>query len=146
MDIRTTEQVTETLLSLGFDAEQIEGGVACKIGSAKDPFLCLMNIDGQILNIVCQVGKLGDFDEDDVPLITYNALNANSRIRPFAFEIIDSRDDPTLTDPKDFELVLADSMPIGDLSEEELEQAMQSLRTALRGLGEVIRIGEEVAA
>jgi hypothetical protein len=140
MNIRTLDQVADALVSFGYEAETVEGGVICKVGASKDPFMCLINNVDQQLNIVCKVATLGDFEEGDVPLITYNALNANSRIRPFAFEIIDGRDDPTLIEPKDFMLVLADSMPIGDLSDDELEKSMQSLRTALHTLGQVIRV------
>jgi len=143
MNISTLSEVKEVLENAGYEVLEVTGAIAAKING----FVATITIDNEEVNVQCEVATLGSFEEEDLPMITYNALNANSRIRPFAFEIIDTRDDPQLSDPKNFILNLADSMPVGDLSPEELESTMQKLNLAINECKYVLKsvLGEFVA-
>lgn len=83
------------------------------------------------LLITCNIAKLGDFKEEDLPKLAFNCLDANTLTSPYAFALITSADDPRLTDPKDFLLVLTNEVPLEDLSAGELREALDTLHTAL---------------
>ena len=137
---KTIEVVIEMLQNLGFDAEvNGESGIV-KIGDASDPFVVVLTVSNDHLNITCQVATQGEFDEEQLALVFYNALCENSRIRPFAFEIIDSRDDPSLIDPREFPIILGDSIAVEDLSEKEVEFTMQRLIVAISSCREVLAV------
>ena len=68
-------------------------------------------------------------------------LDINTQIRPYAFATITASDNPDLDDPDSWPIVLTDSLPIGDLSDEELTTSIDSLWSALVAGAEVLRIG-----
>jgi hypothetical protein len=97
--------------------------------------------DSNEVVINCQVAKLGDLNEDDIPTVQFGLLDANTRISPFAFGIISGSDNPEINDAAQFPIVLTDSIPLGDLSTGELNAAMDSLLVAIESAGEVLRLG-----
>ena len=98
-------------------------------------------IEGDHLSITTQVCTLGELREENLAVFAMAALDANSRISPFAFSLITERDDPTIQDTSQFVVTLVDHIPLGDFEKPELESAMQSLITALVGSREILEAG-----
>ena len=110
-------------------------------------FPAVMTIDDNQLQITCQLATLGEIREDNAFEFAFAALDANSRITPFAISLITDRDDPSIADPSEYVITLVDSVALGDFEQSELESAMQSLLTAIVGCKEVLEIGcKEVPA
>ncbi len=136
------EQVAQGLASLGYEAELQEGSIFAKIGGTEKPFTALLTKDerGELV-ITCQLAKLGDLREEDLPKVFLAALDANTKTRPYALAIISDADDATLDKEEEWPLVLTDSVPLGDLSSEELKAAMDNLLSALITSRDVLEAG-----
>ena len=80
-------EVARDLESFGYEVDLQDEAVHTKVGGEQNPFTVLLTIDKarNALVITCQLAKLGDIGEDSVPAFTIAALDANSRINPFAF-------------------------------------------------------------
>jgi len=140
--ISNLHQVAEALEDLGYDVKFTEEAVHIAIGGMDNPFVAVLTINNENeLVITCQLAKLGDLREDEVPAVQFSLLDTNTRIRPYAFGIISASDEPEYNDAADYPIVLTDSLPIGDLSLEELSASMDSLLLALESSGEALRLG-----
>lgn len=138
MDVlNTVDQIQEALENLGYETKTHNGSIHTVVGK----FPAVLTIDENVLTISCRMASLGDFQEDKVPELLFACLDANSRIKPFAWEIITASDHPDLDDPAEFPLNFSDSVPLGDLSFEELNKAMESLWRAVADSTEVLHIG-----
>lgn len=136
--LNTLPEIEEELGKLAYECDLIDNAIVTSIGS----FAVVLTIDDDgSLTITCQIMELGQVREDKLTQFAYAALDANSRISPYAFSLITVADDPDLTDEKDFLVVLTDKIPLGDLSECELRSAMQSLQTAILGSRDVLEAG-----
>ncbi len=136
------EQVFEILENQGYEVNLYEDSVHTVVGGSRSPFVAVLTIKGeQELCITCQVAKLGDLNEELLPEVQFSLLDLNTQIRPFAFGVVTSADDPEINRSEDFPIVLIDSMPLGDLSSGELLAAMDSLLVALDASGEAIKLG-----
>lgn len=144
-NIENLEQTAEELLGLGYNVIHNEEAVHVAVGGTETPFTAVLTInDSNDVVINCQVAKLGDLNEDDIPTVQFALLDANTRIRPYAFGIISGSDNPEMDDAAQFPIVLTDSIPLGDLSTGELNSAMDSLLVAVESADEVLRIGLKV--
>ena len=140
--IENLDQAAEALIGLGYNVIHNEEAVHIAVGGTNTPFTAVLTInDRNEVVINCQVAKLGDLNEDDIPTVQFALLDANTRIRPFAFGIISGSDNPEINDAAQFPIVLTDSIPLGDLSTGELNAAMDSLLVAIESAGEVLRLG-----
>jgi hypothetical protein len=127
------------LEKLGYVAEQDELAIVVRLDGG---FAATLTINGQSeLVITCQVATLGELREENLLTFFAAALDANSRIAPFAFSLITERDDSTIASERQYVVTLVDTVPLGDFEEQELEAAMQSLVTALVGSREVLEAG-----
>ena len=144
-NINTLEQVADILETLGYEVELHAHSVLTKIGGSENPFFAVLTIAeaSKELIITCQLATLGDINENEDGLLkfTISALDVNTSIRPFAFAIISDTDDSALDNEQQWPIVLTDSLPLGDLSERELEAGMRSLLAALAASSDVLRIG-----
>ena len=142
-NITNLTQVAEVLESAGYEAICDDDAVHTKVGGLQNPFTAVLtiNLDRNVLVITCQLAKLGDFPEDNISTFAVAALDANSRISPFAFATLTASDNPELDEPEQWPVVLTDSLPLGDLSGEELESAMNSLWSALAETRDVLEAG-----
>lgn len=114
----------------------------CGDGRGRIPAV-LMIEDGR-LSITAQICTLGELLEENLVLFAMAALDANSRISPFAFSLITERDDESITDSSDYVVILIDHIPISGeavFGQSELESAMQSLINAIAGSREVVQAG-----
>lgn len=140
--IGTLAEVTDALEALGYEAETQGGSIFVKIGGSKNPFTAVVIINKKNeLVITCQLATLGAFKDEAIPRVAMAALDANTRIRPYAYGIITDADTPELQNEEEWVLVLTDSIPLGDLSTGELAAAMNSLLEALISSRDVLEVG-----
>ncbi len=134
--------VAEALEELGYAVNSNEDAVHVAIGGTEKPFVAVLTISerGELV-VTSQIATLGDLNEDDIPTVQFGLLDANTRVRPFAFAIITSADNPDIADAADFPIVVTDSLPIGDLCKAELAAEMDGLLFALNSSGEALRSG-----
>jgi hypothetical protein len=113
------------------------------VGGTTDPFTAVITpaVEDASLVINCQLARMGDFPEGNTGSFMLAALDANSRIRPYAFAVLTDSDDPSLDDPADWPVVLTNRIPLGDLSEGEVVVAMGNLWEAVLGSKSVLEIG-----
>ncbi|MCH2205696.1 MAG: hypothetical protein MK132_07485 [Lentisphaerales bacterium] len=137
--IKSVEQIAEVLGNNGYETQINENAVFTKIGGSSQPYTAVLELSETQLTISCELAKLGDFEEDRVPELFAAALSANTVIDPFAFAIIDEADDDSITSPEEYSFILIDTVPVGDLSEEELSYSMDSLWKALTESASVLR-------
>ena len=142
-NITNLTQVAEALELAGYEAACHEDAVYTKVGGTQSPFTAVLtiNLDRNALVITCQLAKLGDVPEENISAFAVAALDANSRISPFAFATLTASDNPELDQPQQWPVVLTDSIPLGDLSGGELEAAMNSLWSALAESRDVLEAG-----
>ena len=129
--LNTKEQIAEALEAWGYEILISEKSVITKVGGVEKPYTAVLYLDNDKLNISCELNKLGDFSDEQLPILALNALSGNTVVDPFAFALIDSTDDSTLENAEDYLLILTDTIPLGHLSEKELEFTMDALWTAL---------------
>ncbi len=141
--VNTLENAVDALVENGFDAKRQDGFVSVNIGGPDRPFTAVLRFSGDTrqLLINCQLGVIGDFAEDQLAALALAALDMNTFIQPYAFAIISDTDDTELDDETQWPLVLTDSMPVGDLSTEELVANMDTLIQALISSRSVLEIG-----
>ena len=141
--IRGLGDAAELLESSGYEVEFVDGTIRLKVGGMDEPFLAVITADdaGSQLAISCQLAKWGDIAEDRLLDFAVACLDANTRIRPFAFATITASDEPGLDDDDEWPIVLTNSVPLGDLSPDELQAAMDSLWAALASSRDALRVG-----
>jgi hypothetical protein len=134
--------VAEALEDLGYAVRSNDDAVHVAVGGTKKPFVAVLTISesGELV-ITSQVATLGDLIEDDIPAVQFGLLDANTRVRPFAFGVITSTDNPEIADAADFPVIVTDSLPLGDLCRDELAAEMDGLLLALNSSDEALRIG-----
>lgn len=136
------EEISEVLENHGYDVKLHEDAIYTVVGGMRSPFVAVLTIkDGKELIITCQVARLGDLKEETLPQVQFTLLDLNTQIRPFAFGIITAADDPHIDKAEDYPIVLIDSLPLGDLSSDEITATMDSLLVALDASGEAIKLG-----
>ena len=74
---------------------------------------------------------MGDIKEEEIPNVLFTLLDYNTMVRPYAFAVISATEDPELDDEAKWPIVLTDSLPLGDLSDQELIASVESLWSAL---------------
>lgn len=141
--IDNLDAVADALEAGGYEVQQLEGSVSTAVGGADAPFVAVLTINEERNELVinCQVATLGDIPDKNVAEFAIACLDANSRIRPFAFATLTATDNPALDNPDKWPIVLTDSVPLGDLSDTELQAAMDNLWAALVSGADVLRIG-----
>jgi len=140
--IDTIEQVVEALEQLAFRVER-QNGVSASISldQGERSFVVNFSIDdeGKVLKTTCRFAPLGDLVEDienesELIVVLYSLLDLNTEILTFA-AAVDGENDSESTP-----VVLTDSVPLGDLSTEEFESNVASLREALAAVSARIEI------
>ena len=141
--IQSLDQVAEALDAGGYEVEMGDETVHLKVGGMDRPFVAVVTVNepGTELAISCQLARWGDIPEKHLLQFAVACLDANTRIRPFAFATITASDRPDLDDPDEWPIVITNSVPLGDLSREELHAAMDSLWSALASGLSVLHIG-----
>lgn len=144
MSIQTLEQVAEVLELQGYNVRCLpEEAVMLDVGGAEKPFAAVItkSEDGAKFVVTCQLAELGDIDEALSGQFMLAALDANTQLCPYALAIISDADQPELENEDKWPIVLTSSMPIGDLSSEELTVSIDELWQALTIAGPVLKLG-----
>ncbi len=132
--IHSLSEMADLLEDSGFHVAHGDQFLAVKVPhSGHEPKNALLTID-EIRNkliISCRVARYGEIKADRLSAFQAALLDANTRIDPFAFATITDQDDPDIESSDDWVVVLIESMPMGDLSPEELNTAMADLAHAL---------------
>ena len=135
--MQTLSQINEALLALGYETELGETHIAVKVHS----FAAVLSInESNQLEISCQVAKVSELNEGKLAAAAFAALDANTRIAPYAFGIFTADEDGEGGVEEDV-IVLIDSVPLGDFQKSELESSMDSLVKALLNGREVLKTG-----
>ncbi|HIC35281.1 MAG TPA: hypothetical protein EYO78_10765 [Gammaproteobacteria bacterium] len=144
--INNLPQIQEVTERLGYEASLADDALIVKIGK----FPAILTIDGGRLSINCKVARAGDIPEANQADFATAALDANTRLSPYALAMITDIDDPSSEGQEDdWPIVLTDTIPLGDFEECELKSALSDLQAALVGSKEVLQIafaGSEPAA
>lgn len=134
-NIKILADVEKVLAEHGYNPTLNESSVTLPIGAEGSPFPCIILIDETNLTISCEIGTWGNLQERVSPKMRdefYLAmLDLNTQTLPYAFAVltdIDGEDEDKSTWP----VVLIDSMPVGDISENELLESLRSLLAALQ--------------
>lgn len=139
--VSTLAEMAEVLEDGGYRVAAGEEFLAVKVPHGlKEPLHALLTIDEirQKLVISCKVARYGEIPEAKLPAFQAALLDANTRIDPFAFATITDQDDPDLSSPADWVVVLIESLRLGDLSPEELTTAMEDLATTMPVVDELL--------
>lgn len=134
-NINTTEDIQNALTLLGYESTQLNESVAVKVGS----FTALLTIAEDNLRISCRIATMSQINPDKEGEFYVGMLDANSRIVPYAYALLTSEDG--LDENSDDIIVLTDSVPLGDFSQDELACSLTSLRSAILESASVIRVG-----
>ncbi len=132
-NISSLEQIEEILESAGYETIRTTDGVVMKIGGKSVPFTSVFTIDEKQNQVIinCQIAMMGDIKEEEIPNVLFTLLDYNTMIRPYAFAIISAIEDSGLDDEEKWPIVLTDSLPLGDLSSDEIIASVESLWSAL---------------
>jgi len=126
--LNTIQEIGEAVENLGFDVGLENEVLTVAMNVEDQAFPVIMEIEHGKLVVRNQFCLLGDIAEDDLPSAAMTALLMNAEIHPYAFCVVDAGGDGV--DPTD-PVILIDSIPVGDLSEGEVEKSLDSLRQAL---------------
>lgn len=129
------QTVADALESAGYPVK-IETGAVYTAAADK---AVVFSFGADKVDVTCQVATIGEVENDGAFAIS--AMATNRFTRPFAFELVADGDDDATNDP----IVLADSMPLGDLSGTEVLAEMKALETALTFVPQVFAAGKAVA-
>jgi hypothetical protein len=139
--IQSLDEMAAVLEDSGYHVAEGDQFLAVKVPNpGREPKNALLTID-EIRNkliISCRVVRYGDIQEERLAAFQAALLDANTRIDPFAFATITDQDDPDIGDEANWVVVLIASMPLGDLSPDELNTAMADLAHALPIAEEVL--------
>ncbi len=130
MAIETIPQMAEALEQLGYEVKTDDVSVMTKVGGEEKPFPAVITLnDVDEFVITCRMAKLGAVKELEKFLVT--ALDANTRILPYAIGLLTASDNAELDDEEEWPVVIVNSIPKCDLSLSEVESAMDSLLRAI---------------
>lgn len=134
--ISTLAEAQQALQQLGYHAKLTDDSVLTGVslteddGSSRD-FVMLITLENGSLEFNCQICTIGyleqDHDEKALAALAWVFLALNAEIQPWGIALINPDGELDSSDT----VVLTDSIPIGDLSIEELESAMTTLLRAL---------------
>lgn len=133
-DIKSIVDVERILAEQGYKVQMNENSVTISVGSDAAPFPCLILMDETDLTVVCEVMTYGQLMERIAPDMREDfymtLLDMNSQTKPYSFSILSDIDGEG--DERDqWPLVLINSIPVGDISQDELLAAMRGLSAAL---------------
>ena len=133
-DIKTLEDVEHILSEQGYKPQLNENNVIVPVGSEVAPFPCVLLMDDTNLTINCEIstwGKMTSRISDEMKEDFFlSLLDMNSQTLPYAFSVLTDIDGEG-DNRESWPVVLIDSMPVGDISAEELLTSMRSLSAAM---------------
>lgn len=131
MKLKSLNSIASTLEGAGYSTTRDENAIFVEMAHDGQIYPAVLQLQDDALHVTCQLGKLSDFEQDQLSLVTLNALAANVEMLPYAFAIIKPGGEADLSAVEDSPLVLINSVPVADLSEDELLWDLQKLQSAL---------------
>ena len=131
MKLKSLTSIAHTLKEAGYATTKGDDAVFVELRHEDQVRAAVLEIEDGALHVTCQLAKLSDFDQDQLSLVAVNALAANVEMLPYAFAIIKPAEDADADAVSESPLVLINSVPIEDLSEDELLWDIQRLQSAL---------------
>jgi hypothetical protein len=131
MKLKSLNSIASTLEEAGYSTTRDESAIFVEIAHDGQIYPAVLQLQDDALHVTCQLGKLSDFEPDQLSLVTINALAANVEMLPYAFAIIKPDSGADVSAVEDSPLVLINSVPVADLSEDELLWDLQKLQSAL---------------
>ena len=116
------EDFAETIEGLGYEVGVGEDSLTFRVGGF--PVVATVSEDSRLV-INCRVMNADKITNDE---FFVEALDLNSVLSPYALALLTPEKDGVEGDPL---LVLTDTLPIGDLSKQEIGESVESLRNAL---------------
>lgn len=140
MSINSPALLEKLLEHHGYVPKVSGDSVFVPIGGGDAPYTAAFtfNHKGQ-LQITCQLAVLGDFPESKLAEMSLAALDANTQISPYAFAIIGASEGDV--DIHRCPLVLIDTLPVSDLSAEEVTFSLDKLLEALTFSRSLLKMG-----
>lgn len=135
------EGIAEVLNVRGYKITMAEDSILFAIGGNEHPFTGVITMTEKEVIITCQIAKAGDIEEDNSVNFFAACAAINARIRPYAVAMITDSNHPDEDESHEWPIVLTDSLPVGDLSEDELVSSINSLWSALSETSKVLAIG-----
>lgn len=133
-EIKNLVDIARVLEEQGYTPQSNENSVSVSVGSDAAPFPCIILMDDTNLTISCEISTWGQMiskiTEDMKEDFFLSLLDMNSQTLPYAFSVLTDIDGEG-DDRASWPVVLIDSIPVGDISEEELLASMRSLSAAL---------------
>ena len=141
MPITTPPQLNDYLVKQGYAPHSTADSVFVPIGGSTAPYTAAFTFGkGGQLQITCQLALLGEFPEAQLGQIALAALDANMQLSPYAFAVIGATEGGDV-DIHKCPLVLIDTVPTSDLSEEEVGYALDRLLQALTFSRDILKLG-----
>ena len=131
MKLKSLTSIAQTLEAAGYTTTRDDDAVFVELRHEAQVRPAVLELEDGALHVTCQLAKLSDFDQDQLSLVAVNALAANVEMLPYAFAIIKPADGADAAAVADSPLVLINSVPVEDLSEDELLWDIQRLQSAL---------------
>ncbi len=131
MKLTSLSTIASTLTHEGYIATESENAVFVDLLHDGKEYPTVLELQEGALHVTCQLGKLADFDQDQLSLVAINALAANVEMLPYAFAIVRPSQETDAKAVAETPLVLINSVPTDDLSEDELLWALRKLQSAL---------------
>lgn len=131
MKLKSLTSIAHILTEAGYTTAQDEDAVFVELRHEDQVRPAVLEIEDGALHVTCQLAKLSEFDQDQLSLVAINALAANVEMLPYSFAIIKPADGADADAVSDSPLVLINSIPVEDLSEDELLWDIQRLQSAL---------------
>jgi hypothetical protein len=131
MKLKSLTSIASTLEEAGYTTTRDENAVFVELLHNGEAHPAVLQLQEGALHVTCQLGKISDFEPDQLSLVALNALAANVEMLPYAFAIIKPTDNVGADAVGDSPLVLINSVPVEDLSEDELLWDIQRLQSAL---------------
>jgi hypothetical protein len=142
----TPAAVAAVLSNAGYSASASESATFLELLHNGAKFPAVIQFQRDEILVSCQVGEIGDFDPEQLSLVAINTLAANIQTLPYAFALLKPETGADVEAVNHTPLVLVNSVPTGDLSEEELLWAVRKLQTALAVGAEAIATAVSVSA
>jgi len=132
--ISTIAQIAAVLANSGFKAKDGGNFVSVQLGSAANPVNAIINLSDKNMYVACELAKVSDLRVKQFNQAMCAMIIGNTSVLPYAFTIH--------AEGKKLEkspITLINSVPMGDLSEQELIAAVDSLQVAVNTGAEIIK-------
>ncbi|MES2570379.1 MAG: hypothetical protein V4710_10050 [Verrucomicrobiota bacterium] len=123
--------IADALCDAGYSASAGDSAAFVELQHDGAKYPAVIQAQGKEFFISCQVGKIDDFEPDQLALVATNALAANVEMLPYALAILKPENSADEKAVGESPLVIINSVPVGDFSEEELLWSVRKLQVAL---------------